>query len=116
MTQAQALQADIEKSRKLAGEIVKQAEADEEKLHALEDQETHLNFLEKEKLFNSQLYVGLQSIKRVHQLFDEAERLASERHILKALQKLAGGSKVRKFRYITNCDRFMGNPIWYSNR
>lgn len=89
MAQAQALQADIEKSRKLAGEIVKQAEADEERIHALEDHEAHLAFLEKEKLFNTQLYEALQSIKHVHQLLDETERLASERHILEALQTLA---------------------------
>lgn len=90
MRQARALQADIEKSRRLAGEIVKQAEADEERIRALEDQEAHLAFLEKEQLFNSQLHEALRSIKRVHQLHDEAERLAIERHILEALQVLAG--------------------------
>ena len=115
MTQAQALQADIEKSRKLAGDIVKQAEADEEQAHALEDQQMHLDFLEKERLFNSQLFVALHSIKHAQELFNEAEKLASERDILNALQKVACGLQLGNTAVITDYRSIMEDYSYYSN-
>ena len=48
MTNARAVQQDIERLRRLATEIVREAEADEERLAHLEDRKAHLELLEKE--------------------------------------------------------------------
>jgi len=109
MSHAQALQADIESSRKLASDIVRQAEADEDRIAALQDQETHVTFLEQETLFNSQLNDALISIKDVHERLDKAEKLATQRRILEPIQILAGMEWRRSSTEILKFGRFVGS-------
>jgi len=88
---AQNLQEDIDKSRKLASEIVQQAEADEARAAALQDKELHVNLLEKEIVFNAQLVEALQSIKRANDAMDRTVELGGEDKIADALKSLEGG-------------------------
>jgi len=71
---AKALQKDIQASRALANKIVKQAEedkySDEIELHGL-----HVDFLEKELRFNSQLGEALASVKEVEDCLRQVDRL-----------------------------------------
>jgi centromere/kinetochore protein ZW10 len=90
MTNARAVQEDIERSRRLATEIVREAEADEGRLEYLEDRKAHVEFLEKELLFNQHLGEALQRIQQVNDTLDRAERVAGEKNILEALGLLAG--------------------------
>jgi centromere/kinetochore protein ZW10 len=94
MATAQTLQADIEQSRKLASDIVKQAEADEERLRILAEDEARVAFLEKEHLFNSQLVETVHSIKQISEILDEVESLAREGHITQPLHILEGMAKI----------------------
>jgi centromere/kinetochore protein ZW10 len=73
---AKALQADIEKSRKLSSEIVRQAEALE--THPIEEHEAHVEFLQKEVRFNAQLGEALQSIKEVDTQLKLVEKLVCD--------------------------------------
>lgn len=86
MANAKALQADIDKSRKLASEIVRQAEAQEHS--PLEEQEAHVAFLQREATFNSQLGEALESIKEVDIQLKQVDRLTSEKRILDSLRTL----------------------------
>ena len=89
-THAKSLQEDITASRKLASEIVRKAEADEERLDALRDAEFQVAFLEKETLFNSQLGEALKSLQQVNDTLDKSESLAIDRNIINATQSLQG--------------------------
>lgn len=90
ITNARAVHEDIERLRRLATEIVREAEADEERLGLLEDRKVHLELLEKERLFNQRLSEALQCISQVNDAVDKAERVAGEKNILEALKLLAG--------------------------
>ncbi|RFU26758.1 hypothetical protein B7463_g9583, partial [Scytalidium lignicola] len=85
---AKSLQDDIDKSRRLASEIVRQAEADEENSEALREQEIYVEFLTREKLFNSQLRETLEAIRVANNAFDSAEQLSYEKKIIDALHSL----------------------------
>ncbi|KAL3418199.1 is centromere binding protein at prophase [Phlyctema vagabunda] len=86
--QAQGIQDDINKTKSLASQIVRDADAGDDKLEALEHSRHHVEFLTKETLFNNQLWETLKAIKRANDLMDEAEVIASEKHILGSLHKL----------------------------
>jgi centromere/kinetochore protein ZW10 len=90
MTNARAVQEDIERLRRLATEIVREAEADEERLEQLEDRKAHLELLENETLFNKRLTEALQCIYQVNDAVDKVERVAGEKNVLEALRLLAG--------------------------
>lgn len=90
METAQALQADIEKSRKLASDIVKQAEVDEERIRSLAEHETHVAFLEREQLFNNQLVETLHSVKEVWGILYEVEMLVRQGQVIEPLHVLEG--------------------------
>jgi centromere/kinetochore protein ZW10 len=90
MVNARAVHEDIERLRRLATEIVREAEADEERLELLRDREAHAQFLERESLFNKRLSEALQSVRQVNEALDHAERVAGEKNILEALRLLAG--------------------------
>jgi len=84
------LQDDIENSRKLASEIVRQAKIDEHREETLRDKHSHLDFLSKEVLFHKQLLLALRSIQEVNICLDKAEGLIQERKILDGLRMLEG--------------------------
>jgi protein transport protein DSL1/ZW10 len=90
MASAKALQADIEASRRLASEIVRNSEADDTKIEAIQDQEAHVEFLEKESAFNELLRSALMSIKRINSIVDTAEEYSVQRQIAQPLQLLEG--------------------------
>ena len=74
ITTAKALQKDIQASRALANKIVKQAEEDKF-VDEIELQELHVDFLERELRFNSQLGEALVSVKEVEDCMRRADRL-----------------------------------------
>lgn len=88
MTNARAVQQDIERLRRLATEIVREAEADEERLEHLGDQNSHLELLEGEMLFNKRLGEALQYIYQVNDAVGNVERSAGDKNILEALRLL----------------------------
>ncbi len=86
---AKALQEDIDSSRTLANEIVRQAEAGDTINQAVKDGEDRVEFLSKEARYNAQLGEALRRIKTVRDLLDEAEHAAIDRKILTALHILS---------------------------
>ncbi|KAH6673050.1 centromere/kinetochore protein-like protein zw10 [Halenospora varia] len=88
ITHAKSIQDDIEKSRRLASSIVRQAEADEQRLELLEEKEAYAGFLEKEVAFNVHLGEALRSIQEVNDKLDKAEGLAGEKRIIEAMAVL----------------------------
>ncbi|TAQ89496.1 hypothetical protein B7494_g2192 [Chlorociboria aeruginascens] len=88
------LQDDIEQSRKLASEIVRQAEADEERIEALEEQSHYVQFLLKEQIFNAQLGEALHSLQQIRDHLDSAERVATDGRIIDALLSLENAARM----------------------
>jgi len=78
MANANSLLADLDKSRKLANEVVRQAEAQE--IDPIDELEAHVEFLQKEALYNSQLEDALQSIKEVDVQLMQVDKLVSFPH------------------------------------
>lgn len=93
MNNARAVQQDIERLRRLATEIVREAEDDDERLEHPEDRQIHLEFLENERLFNKRLGEALHFIYQVTDAVDTAERVAGEKNILAALRLLEGAAQ-----------------------
>jgi centromere/kinetochore protein ZW10 len=93
MTNARAVHEDIERLRRLATEIVREAEADEDRLERLEDRKAHLELLERESVFNKQLSEELQFISQVNDAVEKTERVAGDSNILEALRLLAGAMR-----------------------
>ncbi|KAF7952710.1 hypothetical protein EAE96_005941 [Botrytis aclada] len=85
---AQALQDDIDKSRKLANEVVQQAEADEFRVTDVHNHENHVELLVKEIEFNAHLLECAQSIKRANDSLDRAVEQAEIQEIHEALKSL----------------------------
>ncbi|KAF7870174.1 uncharacterized protein EAF02_009364 [Botrytis sinoallii] len=85
---AQALQDDIDKSRKLANEVVQQAEADESRVTDVDNHENHVELLVKEIEFNAHLLECAQSIKRANDSLDKAVEQADRQEIHEALKSL----------------------------
>ncbi|KAB8305171.1 hypothetical protein EYC80_004461 [Monilinia laxa] len=92
---AKALQDDIDKSRKLANEIVQQAEADVARVTDVQNHENHVELLVKEIEFNAQLTECLKYIKTANDFLDKAAEEADRHEIHKALQSLdVAGNKM----------------------
>jgi centromere/kinetochore protein ZW10 len=85
---AKALQDDIDRSRKLASEIVREADAGNIKTQAAREAAERVEFLTKEALYNEQVRHKLRKLKAIRDLLDEAEELAVERKIMPALYAL----------------------------
>ena len=90
MANARAVHEDLERLRRLATDIVREAEDDEDRLELLQDRETHMQLLERETLFNKRLSEALLCIHQVNDALDQTERVARKKNILKALRLLAG--------------------------
>ncbi|KUJ07758.1 centromere/kinetochore protein-like protein zw10 [Mollisia scopiformis] len=86
---AKAIHDNIEKSRKLASSIVRQAEADEDRLEGLQHQENYVGFLSKEVYYNTQLLSCLKAIQEANDMLSRLEVQASEHNIVDALHTLA---------------------------
>ncbi len=91
MVHAKNLQLDIDRSRRLASEIVRQAEAEEKQSANLEDAETYVGFLTKEQDFNLQLGEILHLIKQASDLLTKARHMVDDGDALGALNPLDGG-------------------------
>lgn len=87
---ARTLQADIQKSRVLASNIVRQAEEEEERRRSLDENETHLAFLQREYLFSNALVETLHSFKQISDRLDKVEALAGDGQIMRPLHILEG--------------------------
>jgi protein transport protein DSL1/ZW10 len=87
---AKSIQDDIDRSRKLASSIVRQAEADDETEESLQEKENYVEFLTKEVVFNGQLLSALEGIHGVNGILQQAEDLAEEHKIVEALFRLEG--------------------------
>jgi centromere/kinetochore protein ZW10 len=87
---AKTIQNDIDKSRKLANAVVREAEADEERLEGLKDKENTVEFLTKEVAFSASLRDGLKAIQVTRDRLRDVEKLATERKIHEALITLEG--------------------------
>ena len=90
MVTTKAIQEDIERLRRFATEVVKDAEADQDNQEILEDHQAHVDFLEKEVAFNEQLEEALQYMQEVNSKLDEGRRLAQEKDLLTAQEILEG--------------------------
>lgn len=89
MVNARAVHEDLERLRRLATDIVREAEDDEDRLELLQDRETHMQLLEREALFNKRLSEALLCIHQVNDALDQTEGVAGKKNILKALRLLA---------------------------
>jgi centromere/kinetochore protein ZW10 len=87
---AKSIQEDIERSKRLASSIVRQAEADDETEESLQDKESYVEFLAKEVSFNDQLLSALKGIQSVNERLRQAEDLAAQQNILESLVELEG--------------------------
>jgi protein transport protein DSL1/ZW10 len=85
---AKTLQDDIESSKRLANEIIRQAEADERREEVLKEQENYVSFLDSEVAFNKQLRDALLLTQEVSECLEQAEALVHSRKILEALHLL----------------------------
>lgn len=89
MKHAKALQEDIDRSRRLANELIRQAKAGDTVNQAVKDGEDRVEFLSKEARYDAQLGESLRGIKKARDLLDEAEHAAIDRKILPALHILS---------------------------
>lgn len=87
-TSAKSVQDDIIRSKALASEILKQADAPDVPGRATDDIERKADFLIRELNYNQQVQDALRDIKGVNQTLDQVEQACSERRILDALHLL----------------------------
>ncbi|KAK7550673.1 hypothetical protein IWX49DRAFT_610787 [Phyllosticta citricarpa] len=85
IAQAKQLQADIERSRATAHDIVQQAEAGRTLKANVQDATSKVALLRSELVYNETLEATLVRIKQVSDLLDKAENAAAEHRIINAL-------------------------------
>ena len=90
ISHAKTIQEDIERSKRLAISIVRQAERDLETEESLQEKENYVEFLTKEVSFNDQLVVALKGIQGVNERLQRVEDAAAQQDILGALFQLEG--------------------------
>lgn len=88
MTNAKALEDDINKSRSLANEIVRRAEAPEVSGQSILEAEEKVEFLQREVSYTAQVRAALTTIRRVNELLDQVEQARNERRVLDSLHLL----------------------------
>ncbi|KFY63047.1 hypothetical protein V496_04240 [Pseudogymnoascus sp. VKM F-4515 (FW-2607)] len=86
---AHALQEDIENSKSLAQDIAREAEGGDALQQAAKEDAEHVEFLEKEIEYNTQLKEALNGIQDVRKMLDGAEGAGVEGRLLDALNILA---------------------------
>lgn len=87
-TNAQSVQDDILRSKTLANEILKRAEAPEASGKAIDDIEAKADLLIRELNYNQQVQQALKGIRGVNQILDQVEEARNDRRILDALHLL----------------------------
>ncbi|KAL1840372.1 hypothetical protein VTJ49DRAFT_545 [Mycothermus thermophilus] len=85
---AQSVQDDILRSKALAADIIKAAEAPALSGQAVDELEARADFLIRELNYNAQVVEALRGIRGVNRTLDEVERARDERRILDALHLL----------------------------
>jgi centromere/kinetochore protein ZW10 len=88
LSNADTLQADIARSKNIANDIVKQAEAPDGSGKAVGDAEARADLLVRELQYNQQVQEALRGIADVNKTLDRAEAARDERRILDALHLL----------------------------
>lgn len=88
MANAQSVQDDINRSKRLANDIVRQAEEPVLSGAAIQEAEDKFVFLQAELAYNKRVQEALRGIKDVNQNLDQVERARDERRILDALRLL----------------------------
>lgn len=88
MANAQSVQDDINRSKRLANDIVRQAEEPVLSGAAIEQAEDKFTFLQAELAYNQRVQEALRGIKDVNQILDQVEAARDERRILDALRLL----------------------------
>ncbi|OBT70515.1 hypothetical protein VE03_00141 [Pseudogymnoascus sp. 23342-1-I1] len=89
ITNAHALQEDIENSKSLAEDIAREAEGGDALQRAAKEDADHVEFLEKEVEYNAQLKEALNGIQDVQKMLGGAEGAGVEGRLLDALNILA---------------------------
>jgi protein transport protein DSL1/ZW10 len=90
---AKSVQDDINRSKTLANDILKQAEQPDVSGKTIEEAEAKAEFLIKELDYNQQVRQALLGIKGVSKTLDEVERASKDRRILDALHLLESTSQ-----------------------
>lgn len=85
---ASALQDDIQKSRRFASAILRQADEPIISGEAIIEAEDKVSFLQAELAYNTRVREALAAIKEVNGVLDQADQACSERRILDALRLL----------------------------
>ena len=88
MANAQSVQDDINRSKRLANDIVRQAEEPVLSGAAIHEAEDKFAFLRSELAYNQRVQEALRGIKDVNQILDQVETARDERRILDALRLL----------------------------
>lgn len=88
MANAQSVQDDINRSKRLANDIVRQAEEPVLSGAAIHEAEDKFVFLQSELAYNLRVQEALKGIKNVNQILDQVEKARDERRILDALRLL----------------------------
>jgi protein transport protein DSL1/ZW10 len=88
MANAQSVQDDINRSKRLANDIVRQAEEPVLSGAAIQEAEDKFVFLQSELAYNQRVQEALRAIKDVNQVLDQVEKARDERRILDALRLL----------------------------
>ncbi|OCK75915.1 hypothetical protein K432DRAFT_446386 [Lepidopterella palustris CBS 459.81] len=88
IAQAKQLQADIERSRATAQEIVQQAESGKAQQARVEDAASKVRLLENELVFNETLVEIVEQIQTISELLENAQDAAVQDQVIQALDKL----------------------------
>ncbi|KAF2435010.1 hypothetical protein EJ08DRAFT_580829 [Tothia fuscella] len=94
ISQAKQLQADIERSKATAREIVQEAEAGKTLNAHVEDATSKVELLRKELDFNVTLADTLEQLQIISGLLDGSQNAASEGDLAESLEKLGNAQKV----------------------
>lgn len=88
MSNAQSVQDDINRSKRLANDIVRQAEEPVLSGAAIQEAEDKFTFLQAELAYNQRVQEALRGIRDVNRILDQVEAARDERRILDALRLL----------------------------
>ncbi|TLS25772.1 hypothetical protein PpBr36_07026 [Pyricularia pennisetigena] len=85
---AKVLQDDINRSKQIANDIIRQSEEPETSGKTVEEAEARAAFLIRELNYNDELIQTLRAIKAINTVLDEVEQACAERRIVDALRLL----------------------------
>lgn len=88
MANAQSVQDDINRSKRLANDVVRQAEEPVLSGAAIQEAEDKFTFLQAELAYNQRVQEALRGIKDVNNILDQVEAARDDRRILDALRLL----------------------------